>query len=402
MIKSCPEIKKKFTVVFINCMETNAGSSKSILDNIYAHLDKNSTKSNNSLSKLNQIFIKKNAKKKYLIILDEVDQLASNQQILYSIFEWPKLEGSNCSVIGIANSLDFTHRFMPLLEVKNYEPQLLSFPPYSVAEIVGILEDKINSLSEINSDFKCEIFFPKIAMELLAKKVASSGDLRKAFDICRLSIERAQHDNNTSSRHCLSDLNSTPSKNSNSIKGVSVSHVVKVLDQAFGTINSNVSKILSLNPQQKFMLVIFFLLQKNSKLNLTVILWWEKYQSVCKKTNLMESISRSEFYDLVISVESLGLLQRVPAKKDVKSTLFMNVFDHSAKSLLNTPKKINPNSSHLIKSKGSGSGSKKITPSKMIIEPTDIISLSLNEKELHQGIQDPIFIKDFLNDGNIG
>lgn len=56
----------------------------------------------------------------HLIVLDEIDQLITkDQDVLYRIFEWPKMKGARCVVIGIANALDLTQRFLPRLQTKN-------------------------------------------------------------------------------------------------------------------------------------------------------------------------------------------------------------------------------------------------------------------------------------------
>ena len=59
-----------------------------------------------------------------LLVLDEVDQLESkDQSVLYTVFEWPALQGSKLVLVGIANSLDLTDRVLPRLQVSpNYRP----------------------------------------------------------------------------------------------------------------------------------------------------------------------------------------------------------------------------------------------------------------------------------------
>ena len=52
------------------------------------------------------------------LVLDEVDQLESvNQDVLYTVFEWPALAGSRLSLVGIANTLDLTDKVLPRLQV---------------------------------------------------------------------------------------------------------------------------------------------------------------------------------------------------------------------------------------------------------------------------------------------
>lgn len=81
-------------------------------------------------------------------MLDEVDQLDSkNQEVLYTIFEWPALPSSSLVLVGIANSLDLTDRILPRLQaLPHFKPKLLHFPPYTKAEIVKIITYRIKEV----------------------------------------------------------------------------------------------------------------------------------------------------------------------------------------------------------------------------------------------------------------
>ena len=82
------------------------------------------------------------------------------------------------SVAGIANSLDFTDRFLPRLQthLHHCQPQLLQFRPYTKDEIASILFHRLGDTGVID---------PK-AIEFCARKVSAVfGDLRKALDLCR-------------------------------------------------------------------------------------------------------------------------------------------------------------------------------------------------------------------------
>ena len=99
-----------------------------------------------------------------LLVLDEVDQLDSkNQEVLYTVFEWPALSGSRLALVGIANALDLTDRILPRLQVRDYQsryctddpphrlvfqvrdvykPTLLHYPPYTKQQIVEIINKR--------------------------------------------------------------------------------------------------------------------------------------------------------------------------------------------------------------------------------------------------------------------
>ena len=84
-------------------------------------------------------------------------------------------------------------------------PQLLNFAPYEVAEIAEIIKNRLKDLEDpLGSNGKGENTSPKdsntkemtkkkqsfplmqpMAIELVARKMAATGDLRKALDVCR-------------------------------------------------------------------------------------------------------------------------------------------------------------------------------------------------------------------------
>ena len=75
--------------------------------------------------------LKQNSPFASVVVLDEIDCLITkDQEVLYKLFEWPTLPNSRLVLIGIANALDLTDRFLPRLKAKNIEPQLLHFIPY--------------------------------------------------------------------------------------------------------------------------------------------------------------------------------------------------------------------------------------------------------------------------------
>jgi len=126
-----------------------------------------------------------------LLVLDEVDQLESRDQaVLYTVFEWPALQGSRLALVGIANSLDLTERVLPRLQVKEaYKPTLVHYPPYTRQQLITILTAR---LAEAARPGDTAVITPR-AIAFLASKISSlSGDLRKALDVCRRALELAE------------------------------------------------------------------------------------------------------------------------------------------------------------------------------------------------------------------
>lgn len=215
------------------------------------------------------------SERKILIVLDEIDHLLrsrAHQNILYRIFAWAS-GGCSCTLVGIANSLDLTERFVPLLASKDAAPALLHFRPFESKEIVAVLKDRLvglkprydgededSAISE--TTITAAPLFAPAALELAAKKIAAAtGDLRKALDAARLAIElvegeqrRHALDNctasgtgtNTEASKLLSHL--TPS----SAPKVTPQHILKVMTAVLGS--PHLTKLRQLGLQPKLLL----------------------------------------------------------------------------------------------------------------------------------------------------
>ncbi|KAF9112875.1 AAA ATPase [Mortierella sp. AM989] len=312
----------------------------------------------------------------YVVILDEVDQLMTkDQEILYKLFQWSSTEGSSLTLFGIANALDMTDRFLPRLKARNCEPQLLNFNPYQVAEIRAIIMDRLFSLEGDNKnvktkgDDKAETGKPRIvplmqrpAIELCARKVAAAtGDLRKALDICRQTIEmvemeakkkerlekqQQQRGANSplteirlanlenqaaggadrlllSRRNTISDLspagsgaglNMTATTLQDAPK-VTVEHVKKALTSAFGS--PAVQKMKALNVHQKIVLVVLVTKIHHGKtVDCEVGKVFDHYTSTCRSSNKIGAVNRGEYQDLINMLEANGLITLSKAKEE--------------------------------------------------------------------------------------
>ncbi|EPQ30175.1 uncharacterized protein PFL1_02291 [Pseudozyma flocculosa PF-1] len=176
----------------------------------------------------------KDGSQRILIVLDEMDHLLhsrAHQNVLYRLFSWAspmapagkRRSAPSCSLIGIANSLDLTERFVPLLASKGASPALLHFRPFEATEIVNVIRDRLMGLHpsyvevtgagstqamDVDDDASTGAaanagegqkpskdlpLFTPAAVELLAKKIAAAtGDLRKALDAARLAVEMVE------------------------------------------------------------------------------------------------------------------------------------------------------------------------------------------------------------------
>eukprot|EP00493_Phyllostaurus_siculus_P015860 UN16105 len=86
-----------------------------------------------------------------VVVIDEVDALLSSSKrrkkflnafsIIYLDFHTKAR--SSLILIGIANSIDLSQRFVPLLEQRGCGPELLVFEPYTEKQLITIIEEKL-------------------------------------------------------------------------------------------------------------------------------------------------------------------------------------------------------------------------------------------------------------------
>lgn len=177
----------------------------------------------------------------------------------------------------MANSLDLTERFVPLLASKGAAPAILNFRPFEAKEIMSVLSARLAMLQsayigehpEMNENVDpgtgtAVALFTSAAFELLARKIAAAtGDLRKALDAARLSIEAIEMD---TTRSCSTALNHfTPS----TAPRVTPAHVLKVLSNVLGS--PQLTKVRALGLQPKLVLLAYLIGHKRATIGLPVL-----------------------------------------------------------------------------------------------------------------------------------
>ncbi|KAF9879956.1 cell division control protein [Colletotrichum karsti] len=364
MVKEVTEQLMEATVVrqaTINCMSIK--SSKDLYNTLLDLLGHESDLSEGSaMEALQKMFVtKKKDSPVYLVVLDEIDHiLTMGLESLYRLFEWSLQQPSRLVLIGIANALDLTDRFLPRLKSKNLKPALLPFHPYSAAQIKSIITTRLMSLLPKDSKQTSTPFIHPAAIELCSKKVANqTGDLRKAFEICRRALDmiesetRQQHENEarekvlqmTPSRKPLGEnSNMAASGGSRSVSHVAaaslkaltaetapraaIGHLNKVTAAAFS--NGTNQRLKALNLQQKAALCSLVALERRNRsakmvnglatptkaqtLAPTVKSLCETYTILCTRDAVLHPLSSSEFREVIGSLETLGLINPVDGK----------------------------------------------------------------------------------------
>jgi cell division control protein 6 len=342
------EYKERDNVGFsvINCMSIR--NAKDLAQKLSEDLGVQAA----GFEKLKGCFVRGRAKddQKYIVILDEVDRLVDlDLELLYSLFEWSMLPSSRLILVGIANALDLTDRFLPRLKSRNLKPELLPFMPYTAAQISEVITSKLKSLA--SSDSAAAPFLHPAAIQFCAKKVAAqTGDLRKAFDICKRAINLVEQETRLGGLGMLQEsLSKTPlmenmnlsSPIASSQKGeqiiytvdtapkATIAHMARVTAQAFS--NGTTQRLGALNLQQKAVLCSLSALEKRKReiqvertmfatpskthnAAPTIKQLFEAYSNLCKREKLLHPLTSVEFRDVVSGLETLSLVSAVDGK----------------------------------------------------------------------------------------
>ena len=308
-----------------------------------------------AMEELRSIFTskKKSGHFTYVVTVDEIDHLLNlDSDVLYTLFEWSLHQCSRLVVIGIANALDLTDRFLPRLKARNLKPQLLPFLPYTAAQIASIITAKLRSLIPDDLIGKPEFipFVHPTAIELCSRKVASqTGDLRKAFDIIRRTIDLVGTETKIKRQidATSQSLQKSPSKsplaenpNLASITRIGLmpaeflvdltpltaprattAHVSRVSTAALS--GGIFQRLQTLNLQQKAALCALLSFQKTSRKALTskvpctrklssaaptIKRLHETYCKLCRSENALDPLTATEFADVISGLETLGLV----------------------------------------------------------------------------------------------
>lgn len=364
---------------YVNCMSIK--SSKDLYITLVELLcDESDVEEEDAVTLLQKMFTpRKKSQDVFVLVLDEIDHILSlDLESLYRVFEWSMQKTSRLLLVGIANALDLTDRFLPRLKSRNLKPKLLPFLPYTAAQVKTIITKRLKSLlPEDKADSDFIPFFSPVAIELCSRKVSSqTGDLRKAFEICRRALDLIENETRmnlendakeqflqmTPSRKILSDMTNQTSPSKKSAAGteksvtsilaasihaltvetaprISISHLNKVTSAAFS--NGTNQRLKTLNLQQKAALCALHALERrnreavrnlspftpsksnpstpSSKASITaptIKTLFDTYAVLCKRSDAvaLHPLSSSEFREVVGSLETLSLVAGVDGK----------------------------------------------------------------------------------------
>ncbi|KAL7433937.1 hypothetical protein ACHAXM_003855 [Skeletonema potamos] len=132
-----------------------------------------------------------------VLMLDEIDYLVTKKQtILYNFFDWPlRATNARLIVIGISNTINLPERLSLKLQSR-LGGERCHFKSYTVDETVAILKTRLDGdASEV---------FDEDAIKFASRKTGNlSGDIRKAFHMCKVAAQNALDDYSTGRRRVV-------------------------------------------------------------------------------------------------------------------------------------------------------------------------------------------------------
>ncbi|XP_032058411.1 LOW QUALITY PROTEIN: cell division control protein 6 homolog [Aythya fuligula] len=263
----------------------------------------------------------------HLLVLDELDQLESKgQDVLYTIFDWPRLPGSRLVLIGVANALDLTERTLARLHAAwpPAPPRLLHFPPYSRQQLAAILQERL-------ARGGAEAVLDPPALQFCARKVSAvSGDARKALDVCRRAVEMVELDVRTQT------LLKPPPGCDPPVR-VGLPHVSRVLSEVFGdrmAAGGGRGAPDTFPLQQKVLVCSLLLLARHLRAReVTLGKLHDAYSRVCRRQQLC-AVDQAECLALVTLLEARGVLQLKRAKEARLAKVSLKIEEEEARHAL--------------------------------------------------------------------
>ncbi|KAG7869273.1 hypothetical protein KL918_000818 [Ogataea parapolymorpha] len=298
------KINRRLRIAKINCMTVR--KAEDIFDAIYSDLEGQFTRKKRTAQDLKRYLADKSKCDITIVVLDEMDNLMGNnsQQVLFDLFSWASdmsNDNPKLAIIGIANALDLTDRFLPRLKSNNISPKLIPFLPYTADQIKQVLTAKLCCL--VDGKTNVPPLVHPAAIQLCAKKAAiTTGDLRSAFDIMHRALE-------------LTESLQVQKLGSKELYNLTLENAPKVMIAQLArvcnsTVSSNFnSKLKDLNIQHKTVLCSLIkyeevLKSQKSKTIASINSFYSYYASLQDVRKVIGVLNRGEFLEVLSSLES--------------------------------------------------------------------------------------------------
>ena len=129
----------------------------------------------------------------HIIVLDEIDNLVerAGDNLLYNLTNLNTiLKRSRCCIIGISNDLHFTQLLDPRVSGRLGQEDLI-FHPYGASEITDILTERAKT------GLREDVLEQGVVQLCAALAAQEHGDARRALDLLRISVQKAEQRSQT-------------------------------------------------------------------------------------------------------------------------------------------------------------------------------------------------------------
>ena len=216
----------------------------------------------------------------HIIVLDEVDNLVDKggDDLLYALTSLNTLlSKGRCSIIGISNDLHFTQHLDPRVSSRLSQEDIV-FHPYVATEIQNILNERAEM------GIKAEVLDDGVIKLCSALAAQEHGDARRALDLLRISVQKAEH----------------RSQNRVDTKHVRLAQSQLEYDQV-----TPVIKTLPLH--QKLVLFSICLNEENGLRNISTGEVYRTYAEACSKIDT-EPLTTRRVSSLLNELDTMGLI----------------------------------------------------------------------------------------------
>ena len=216
----------------------------------------------------------------HIIVLDEVDNLVDKggDDLLYALTSLNTLlNKGRCSIIGISNDLHFTQHLDPRVSSRLSQEDIV-FHPYVATEIQNILNERAEM------GIKADVLDDGVIKLCSALAAQEHGDARRALDLLRISVQKAEQ----------------RSQNSVDTKHVRLAQSQLEYDQV-----TPVIKTLPLH--QKLVLFSICLNEENGLRNISTGEVYRTYAEACSKIGT-EPLTTRRVSSLLNELDTMGLI----------------------------------------------------------------------------------------------
>ena len=216
----------------------------------------------------------------HILVLDEIDNLVARagSDLLYSLTNLNTiLKNARCCIIGISNDLNFTQELDPRVSSRLSQEDVV-FPPYGAQEIQDILQERVRMGLK---DDSLEGGVIPLCSALAAQE---HGDARRALDLLRISVQKAEQRSQTK---------------------VDPKHVRLAQSQLEHDQVTPVLKTLPLH--QKLVLFCIIINEENGLRNICTGEIFRRYSQACMKISI-EPLTPRRISSLLNELDTLGLI----------------------------------------------------------------------------------------------